>query len=397
MTQIETASETLLHHRKAFSALRNKAYFNFGAEGTIPDEALQAINESYRHAQETGPFSTATFAWLEEHLQKTREVFAQELGCSADDVALTQNNTEGCNVVLWGINWKEGDHLVLTDSEHNGVVAAAEQVARRKSITLTYAPLTTSGGDPVEVILNELTDRTRLVLISHVLWNSGECLPAEQITEACRKRGVPVLVDGAQSAGVLPLNLAKSHLDFYALAGHKWYCGPEGVGALYIRKDLLNVIEPTYVGWRSMNFARNGRPEEFVGDASRFEVATSPFALLSGTRAAIAKHNSYAPVQDRYERIVKNTNWLKAKLSEIPKVTCLAKGDIRAGLVSFAIEGARHSKIVAALEEKKIVTRTIPNPDCIRVSVHYLTLEEELERLVTEVRNLVKGTPFEDR
>lgn len=389
MTQIGTASQTLIKHRMAFSALRDKAYFNFGAEGAVPDEALEAINQTYRYAQEKGPFSTATFAWLEEQWQTTRDMFAQELGCSGDDIALTQNNTEGLNVVMWGIDWKEGDHLVLTDSEHNGVVAAAEQVARRKRINLTYAPLTASGGDPVEVILNELKDRTRLVLISHVLWNTGERLPVDEITAACRKRGVPVLIDGAQSAGVIPLNLKESGLDFYALAGHKWYCGPEGVGALYVRKELLDSIEPTFVGWRSMNFARNGRPESFIRNASRFEVATSPFALLSGTRAAIAKHNSYAPLQQRYERIIKNTNLLKAKLSEIPKVTCLATGDISAGLVSFAVEGAKHSKLVAALEERKIVTRTIPNPDCIRASIHYLTLEEEIERLVTELRKLV--------
>lgn len=227
-------------HRKNFPGLTNKAYFNYGGQGVMSSQALAAILDSFKNVQSTGPFNSKMFGWLTDEVIATKKSLASEFGGDVDLYALTQNATEGCNIVLWGLEWKTGDHLLLTDSEHFGVLASSQQLARRHNLELSYF----SAAGPTQTVLNNLEQalksQTKLVVVSHVLWNTGAILPIAEMSEICRKRSTLLLVDGAQSAGVIPLDLAKLDVDFYALTGHKWLGGPEGVGALYVSAGPLS-------------------------------------------------------------------------------------------------------------------------------------------------------------
>ncbi len=374
----------LRDHRSRFPALNNKAYFNFGAQGALPEEALQAIIDAYGFVQREGPFSSRIFKWITDELALTRQFLAGEIGGSHDCFVLTQNVTEGCNIALWGMDWQSGDHILITDSEHPGVAAAVEQISRRQGLNVTFVSLRDLESEQIpNAISHHLQPRTRLVVLSHVLWNTGQVLPLAEILAACRSRSVKVLADGAQSAGVLPLNLTELDPDYYAITGHKWLCGPEGVGALYIKRELLAVLKPTFVGWRSTIF-----DDDCNARVERFEVATSPFPLLSGLRKALALHSEYGSAQDRHGRITENVRRFRKGLSGIERVHWLTPEDSASGLVSFALDGVSHQAVARELEECRILLRTIPNPDCLRVSLHYLNSEEEIDTLVDALRSL---------
>lgn len=369
---------SLSNQRKQYSALRNKNYLNFGAQGTLADASRQAIFSAYDFVQENGPLSAAMFAWIVEQARKTREALAQELGGDPKYYALTANATEGCNIALWGFPWQEGDTLLTTDSEHNGVMAAAKQLCKRKKLRLEICALQNLQTD--EQILAALeqsliSTKPRLFMLSHVLWNTGKVLPLERIAALCKTRGVRVLADGAQSVGVLPLDLAATQADYYAFTGHKWLCGPEGIGALYVAPDALETLEPTYVGWRSVIFDSQGNPDGWLAGAARFEVATAPFPLMSGLQEAIKIHRAAGSAQKRFESILQIANTLRRALQSRAGVRLL---DEQGGssLISFVIEGAKHSQAVKALEDKKLILRTIPQPDSIRASVHYFSTED---------------------
>lgn len=371
--------------RNEFPAL-NKPYMNYGGQGPLSSDSLDAINRSYREVQTHGPFSGKTIGWMLEEFAKTRQLLALELGGDPDSFVLTQNATEGCNIVLWGLDWEPGDHIVTTDCEHPGVVAAIANVVKRHDLRVTEVSLLgtdTESSGVVQAIGSAIEPRTKLVVLSHVLWNTGETLPLAEIQDYCRSANVPLLVDGAQSAGVIPLDFSSQPIDYYAFPGHKWFCGPEGAGSLYIKPDLIPGLKQTFVGWRSSMFVENSDTT-----AVKFEVATGPFPLLAGLRTAIEGHRQWGDPQERYQQILTNVRNFRTKLSELSFVTVLSPQVAPSGLVSFMLHGLSHTEVCVKLEAEGIILRTIPLPDCLRASIHYLTEESDMDALVQTLAKL---------
>ncbi|HEY9642099.1 MAG TPA: aminotransferase class V-fold PLP-dependent enzyme [Coleofasciculaceae cyanobacterium] len=388
--------DLLEQHRQQFLALDNKLYFNYGGQGPMAQSAIAAIQQSHEQIQRIGPFSGAANEWVTQELQQMREAIAAELGAPPETITLTEDVSVGCNIPMWGIDWQAGDHLLLSDCEHPGIIAAALEIQRRFGAEVTFCPLmaTLNQGDPVTVITQNLRPSTRLVVVSHILWNTGQVLPIAKIAKACHQyptRGATVrlLVDAAQSVGVLPLNLSQLGADFYAFTGHKWWCGPAGIGGLYIHPEALQSINPTFIGWRSVRKNSSGYPIGWQPDGRRFEVATSDYALFGGLREAIALQNQWGTAADRLQRIQDLSLNLWQQLKEIPAITCLRTAPPEAGLVSFTVdrkEPGIHTRLVQALEQDSIFLRTIQDPDCVRACLHYLTLESEIDQLVKAIR-----------
>lgn len=381
---------TLLEqHRQKFPTLANKAYFNYGGQGPMPSSALAAIYQAYEYIQKVGPFSEAASNWINQEAALTRTAIASELNVSPETISITEDVTVGCNIALWGIEWKAGDRLLITNCEHPGVVAASREIQRRFSIEVDVCDLmaTLNEGDPVEAIAQHIKTDTKLVVLSHVLWNNGQLLPLAEIAKACKEKvaGVKILVDAAQSVGMLPLNLDELGIDFYAFTGHKWWCGPEGIGGLYVRSDALESLHPTFIGWRSCQYSKEGT--SWQPDGRRFEVATSAYPLYAGLRAAIATHQEWGSVQERYQQILNSAKYLWQQLSQLPNVTCLRKSPPESGLVSFQIANINHRDLVHNLEKEGFFIRTIYLPMCVRACTHYFTTTDELDRVVAAIAN----------
>ncbi|MEG3889307.1 aminotransferase class V-fold PLP-dependent enzyme [Microcoleus sp. Z1_A1] len=403
------------NHRQQFPALANKAYFNYGGQGPLPEPALDAIYEAYKRVQLGGPFSGEVGAWVVQEAMLTRRAIASELTVPPETIALTEDVTVGCNIALWGIDWKAGDHLLLSDCEHPGIVASVMELQRRFNIEVSICPLaaTLNEGDAVAVIADSLRPNTRLLVISHILWNTGQVLPLAEIVKVCheppltppwqgggqeefslvqgglqeelpaKNHKVRVLVDAAQSVGVLPLNLIESGVDFYAFTGHKWWCGPEGLGGLYVSAEALADLHPVFIGWRGIVTDANAKVLGWKPGSQRYEIATSAYPLYAGLRSAIALQHEWGTIEERYAEICRLSKYLWQRLSELPNVECLRTSAPEAGLVSLRLtNGMPHKKLVDLLEKQGIMVRTILNPDCVRACVHYFTTEAEIDKLV---------------
>ena len=410
------------NHRQQFPALANKAYFNYGGQGPLPEPALDAIYQAYKRVQLGGPFSAEVGAWVVQEAMLTRRAIASELTVPPETIALTEDVTVGCNIALWGIDWKAGDHLLLSDCEHHGIVASVMELQRRFNIEVSVCPLaaTLNEGDPVAVIADSLRPNTRLLVISHILWNTGQVLPLAEIVKVCheppltppwqgdgqeelsliqggeqedlsliqggrqeelsaKKHKVRVLVDAAQSVGVLPLNLIESGVDFYAFTGHKWWCGPEGLGGLYVSAEALADLHPVFIGWRGIVTDANAKVLGWKSGSQRYEIATSAYPLYAGLRSAIALQHELGTIEERYAEICRLSKYLWQRLSELPDVECLRTSAPEAGLVSFRLtNGMPHKKLVDLLEKQGIMVRTILNPDCVRVAYTILPLRRRL-------------------
>lgn len=387
------------HHRQQFPALADKVYLNYGGQGPMPDAAIEAMQQATLYLQTIGPFSEAANTWIVQETRGLRGTIAAELQVAPDTIALTENVSVGCSIVLWGIDWQAGDHILLSDCEHPSVIAAVQEIQRRFRVEVSTCPLmkTLNQGDPIAVIEQHLQPNTRLAAISHILWNTGQVLPLREMVAVCHSypanRGpVRVLVDAAQSVGVLPLNLAETEVDFYAFTGHKWWCGPAGVGGLYVSPEALEELHPTFIGWRGITATPSGYPTGWKTGSTRFEVATSDYSLYAALDTAIAVHDAWGDTTARYQRLVQLSQKLWQQLRDLPHVTCLRTAPPEAGLVSFQMAGydqqpygQLHQKLVRQLEAQRILMRTIRDPDCVRACIHYLTSETELDHLVAAI------------
>ena len=389
---INSLSKTDLNeHRQQFPGLINKTYFNFGGQGTMPEVALKAIVDTHKYIQQEGPFSGKVNSWLTHKVNLLREAIATELGTTPETITITENVTAGCNIALWGVEWCQGDRILMTDCEHPGIIATVKEICRRFGVEVSICSImdTLNSGDPVEVIRNNLTENTRLVVLSHLLWNTGQVLPIKEIAQACHnypaQKTIRLMVDAAQSVGSLDLNLLELEVDYYAFTGHKWLCGPAGVGGLYISQEAFEDLNPTFIGWRGVDMDDRGNPVAWKQDGAKFEVATSAYPEYEGLRSAIALHQKWGNKSDRYQRICELSEYLWSQLRDIEGVSCLKDTPPEAGLVSFQVAGIEHKQLVNNLEQQGFLLRTIANPDCIRACVHYLTLPEEIDRLLKAI------------
>lgn len=396
-------------YRQQFPALSNKSYFNYGGQGTLPTVALEAIAQSYNYIQTAGPFSLGVNSWVNQEASLTREAIAQELGVTAETITLTEDVTVGCNIALWGLPWQSGEHILLSDCEHPGIIAAVGEICRRFGVTSSTFPVLghQSGAEVLEAIAAHLQPQTRLVVISHVLWNTGQILPLKEINQLCHNQNCLVLVDAAQSVGQIPLDLEDLEVDFYAFTGHKWFCGPEGLGGLYVSPRVREDLHPTFIGWRGITSAtlpstssghRSDRTpnKQWLPDGRRYEVATSAFPLYAGLRAAIALHHQAGTKEQRYQRILQLSQYLVQKLTTLTQIQVTSPPVPVTGLVCFQLVAPdstksrkNHGAIVAALENQGIFTRTLAHPDCIRACIHYFTLKSEIDRLVEQLADLI--------
>ncbi|WP_082650568.1 aminotransferase class V-fold PLP-dependent enzyme [Mastigocoleus testarum] len=385
--------QQLYSHRQQFPALNNKTYFNYGGQGPMPQMAIQGIIQAQTNIQQLGPFGSQVNEWIQQEVAATAATVASELNVAKETITLTENVTSGCNIAMWGINWRSGDSLLLSDCEHPGIIAIAQEISRRFDVEISIFPLmsTLNEGDPVEVIAQHLHPRTRLVVLSHVLWNTGQVLSMDKITDVCRSNSqeTQILVDAAQSVGMLPLNLTELEVDFYAFTGHKWLCGPGGVGGLYVKPEVRDNLRPTFIGWRGVITDNQCQPIGLQPDGRRYEIATSNYPLYPGLKEAIQVHQEWGTSKERYEQICRNSEYLWYKLTELDNVTCLRNSPPESGLVSFTLDTSQpqaSQKLVNYLESQGFLTRTILAPDCVRACVHYFTLESEIDLLITQIQ-----------
>jgi L-cysteine/cystine lyase len=373
-------------------ALSNKTYFNYGGQGPLPTPALEAITASWQRIQELGPFTSAVWPFVEQETARVRQALADRCGVGSHRLALTENVTSGCVLPLWGLPWQAGDELLISDAEHPGVVAACQELARREGLSIASLPvLELCRNTPqaeldaavLQALDQHLSPRTRLVALSHLLWNSGSVMPIAAVATQLQHHPLRpwLLVDAAQSMGSIPVAEAARAADIYAFTGHKWCCGPEGLGGVALSERLLAEGQPTLIGWRSLRH-ESSAGSSFHSDARRFEVATSCLPLCSGLATSLELLAAEGSATQRLERIQASSARLWHGLQRIPGARTLLPEPPPAGLVSFTLEGNTTVAVVEQLGDQNLWIRRLDDPDCLRACTHITTTDAEIETLL---------------
>jgi L-cysteine/cystine lyase len=373
--------------REDFPALAGNGhvYLNTGSSGPPTDATIEAM----RAAEDliSGPAyleGPGLFARQAENNARAREAAARLVGSGPDDIALTQNTTHGMNLGVAALDWREGDEALSVTTEHPGCLAPLHNLAKRfgVEVKLVQPPVTP------EKIEAASTPRTRLVALSHVDWTTGEVLPLAEICALARGRGIPTLVDGAQSVGNIPVDVPATGADMYAFTGHKWVLGPEGMGALYVRPGFEAPSVNT--GYLSIEDPKSFDPSgdyELHPGARRFEASTMSPVLSAGFGAAAEATHERGEVG--FEGIRQRAEMLSSLLEELPGVKLRSPRPAQSGLVSFEMHGVAAKEVTERLLERRFVVRHIPDPfPYVRASTHLFNTEEELGSLSKAVAGL---------
>ena len=384
--------------RELCPALLNKTYFNYGGQGPLPTPSLEAIQASWRRIQELGPFTTDVWPFIGAEVSSTRRRLAQLCGVAPHRLALSENVTSGCVLPLWGLPFTSGDRLLISDCEHPGVVAACVELARREDLVIDTLPVQQLRGDQpstdagvMDALEQGLTPRTRLVVLSHLLWNTGQIMPITAVADrlAQHPQSPYLLVDAAQSFGQIPVQQAAAAADIYAFTGHKWACGPEGLGGVALSERVLAQGQPTVIGWRSLqdeSKADLSSSDPFHHDSRRFEVATSCVPLMAGLRCSLDLLDQEGTGDERWARIQSRSEGLWQALNNLDGVTPLLQVPPASGLVSFQLRhDAAPAEVVQQLGQQGLWIRDLADPSCLRACTHVTTTEAEAEALTTAI------------
>ena len=384
--------------RELCPALLNKTYFNYGGQGPLPTPSLEAIQASWRRIQELGPFTTDVWPFIGAEVSSTRRRLAQLCGVAPHRLALSENVTSGCVLPLWGLPFTSGDRLLISDCEHPGVVAACVELARRKGLEIDTLPVQQLRGDQpstdagvMDALEQGLTPRTRLVVLSHLLWNTGQIMPITAVADrlAQHPQSPYLLVDAAQSFGQIPVQQAAAAADIYAFTGHKWACGPEGLGGVALSERVLAQGQPTVIGWRSLqdeSKADLSSSDPFHHDSRRFEVATSCVPLMAGLRCSLDLLDQEGTGDERWARIQSRSKGLWQALNNLDGLTPLLQVPPASGLVSFQLRhDAAPAEVVQQLGQQGLWIRDLADPSCLRACTHVTTTEAEAEALTTAI------------
>ncbi|HUW83297.1 MAG TPA: aminotransferase class V-fold PLP-dependent enzyme [Phycisphaerae bacterium] len=261
-----------------FPITRQYNFLDNAAVAPISRRAAQAMHAYVDQAQESGPVDSEWYA----RADRVRQLAAQLLNASTEEVTFIKNTSEGLSFVANGLPWHQGDNVVTAAGEFPANIYPWMNLAPR-GVQLKMVP-EHDGCIPLEQLIEAIDSRTRLVTISAVQFASGFRTDLAALGHACRQKGVLLCVDAIQALGVLPIDVQAMQIDFLSADGHKWLCGPEGAGIFYCRRELLGQLHPSTPGWVCMVDAKDyGRYHfEFRPDARRFDSGSYNIAGILG-------------------------------------------------------------------------------------------------------------------
>ncbi len=369
--------------RAAFAASPTLINLNNGGVCPAPRAALDALDYYNRMCNEAPSY----YMWriLDQDREPLRQGLAELAGADPEEIAINRNATEALNTIIFGLNLRAGDEVVLSHFDYPNMMNAWKQREKRDGIRLSWVDLRLPSEDEeylVNAYVSRFTPKTRIVHLTHVINWCGQILPVRRIADAAHARGIEVIVDGAHSFALLDYRIPDLGADYFGTSLHKWLCAPFGNGMLWIRRDKIANV------WALLS---NDKPD---GDNIRkFEsLGTRSFPVEMATGYSLDLHNLIGTAR-KQQRLHHLKNYWMERVREVPGIRFYTSLDPRWGCAigTFGIEGLSGNDISEALfREAKIHTVPIvwQNIDGVRVTPNVYTMESDLDRLVHAIRRI---------
>jgi L-cysteine/cystine lyase len=369
---------------------------NAGSWGPLCNAARKEIKRGYRvEAESRGDNPTymkekvSGLTRYGEVIDEAKEEVSRLLGCTAEEVALCDSTTTGMNIFIWGYDWIPGEEILTGSLENPAAIIPLKVLASRKSIKLRFVDLEMGYTDIVQKISEAITEKTRMILISEVDYATGSRIDLKTLCKIAHENDVLVLVDGVQAVGNHQVDVKDLGVDGYSISRHKFLCGPEGAGALYVKNEVMEYIQPTFTG--VFSDAYHGSQKEFIPatTAQRYEVSTRPLPVIRGGTAATRWVRESVGLDYILRRCRRLYNRLWDEMNQIENVILVSKR-AQNSLLLFSIRNKASKLVVETLRRKNIFTRKINRfeSEPVRISIGFWNRETDIAQILKTLRQL---------
>jgi len=375
--------------QQAFTIDRTLINLNNGGVSPAP-ATVQAAHKRHLDYSNTAP-TYAMWQVLEPQREGVRQRLARNFDCDAEELALTRNSSESLQICQLGIDLKSGDEVLTTTQDYPRMITTFKQRERREGIVLRQFKIPIPAEDPGEIVRlfeQNITDRTRIILMSHMINITGQILPVRDVVQMARRKGIPVIVDGAHTFAHFPFTHADLDCDYYGTSLHKWLFAPHGTGLLYVRRDKIRELWPMMAA-----------VDEQSDDIRKFEeIGTHPAAGYLAIGEALTFHEGLGAARKaarlRYlrdtwaQRLLENDR-VRLHTSLDPEFSC--------GIATVQVEGVDTRALNQHLWNRhRIITVGIVHDEFegLRVSPSVYTSPHELDRFCDVIEKVLRdGLP----
>lgn len=372
-------------------------HLNNAGASLMPRPVLDAVIAHLQREANMGGYEAAEEA--QDAIEHVYDAVAALIGCSRDEVAIIENATRAWDMAFYSIPFAPGERILTSVAEYASNYIAYLQVAQRTGVTIQVIPNDSHGQISIEALRNAIDERVKLISVTHVPTNGGLVNPVAEVGKIAREANILYLVDACQSVGQMPIDVEQISCDLLSATGRKYLRGPRGTGFLYVRKTILDKLQPPMLDLHAAEWTARDR-YEMRPDARRFENWETNYAARIGLGVAI----DYAlqwDIPTTWRRIKNLAYTLRTRLSPLPGVIVRDRGITQCGIVTFSIEDRDPEAIRQALRQHNInVSVTTASStlldmqargftSLVRASVHYYNSEEELERFCRVLETMI--------
>ena len=368
-----------------------KIYLNNASVSLTPLECIRSMTDFLVSYASMGPDSIDSVPYVTEKLRNTRKIISEIIKCQPEEIILTQSTTDGVNAVANGLSFDSNSNIIIRGGSHEHHANYYPWLRLNGKTQIKNLSIDENGFFDFKELQNLVDNNTKLVTLSHALYNTGVILPINEVGEFLEKSNIPYFLDTAQTIGCIgDFDVQKTKCDFMAFNGSKWLCGPMGTGLFYCKKNSADLLEPMGIGGESamiydeVKLAYSDIPD-------KFQTGFRNYVGMVGLETS-AKYLVRYGIENIRKKVIKLANQLRDELSKISGITLYGPDDPnqRTSIVSFNILGKNPDEVVKRLEKQKIVlaVREIMDKKLIRASPHFFNSESEIQKVIDEIKKL---------
>lgn len=375
--------------RKLFPVTEKAIFLNHAAISPSPKPVIDECQKWHVHHKTYGDMYFPPLDKILEGIDEDRRTVGKFINAKTpeEEISFTYNTSYGLAAIAEGIKWEKNDKIVINDLEYTSNSYTFQALTKKFDLELEVIP-NVGGVLPMESFSQAIDQTTRLVAVSHVQFSNGFCIDLKELAKICHENEAQIMVDAIQSLGALPLDVQKLNIDHLAAGGYKWLLGPLGTGLIYIKRELAELLNPSFVGSMSdtnpLNLSHH--PYSPGRGAKRFQASLGPHTFLL---ARAVKFLDDLGIKNIFAQIMKLTDQIIEFVeneSNFHLQTPVERKQQRSGIVNFSCPNGE--KIV----EK---TRKLPFPIAIsyregglRISPHCYNQEEEIQTCMDTIKSL---------
>ena len=368
----------------------DKIYLNNASVSLMPIQSIEAMKEFLISYNSLGPDSKDSESFVIEKLNNVRKIIAKIISCQPDEVVLTQSTTDGINFVANGLSFDDKSNIIIRGMNHEHHSNFYPWIKLKDKLSVRHIPIDKNGFFELDDLKSNIDENTKLVSLSHALYNTGSILPIAKISKILNNT-IPFFIDSAQTIGCIgDHDVSKLNCNFMSFNGSKWLCGPMGTGLFYCNRKSSELLEPQTIGGESA-IINNDKNLIFKDLPDKFQTGFRNYVGIVGLESS-AKYLLNFGMQNIRKKNQYLSNLFREELEKIPNIILYGPDDPneRTSIVSFNIEGFDSQKIVDRFEKQNIVlaVREIMEKKIIRVSPHFFNTESDLLKVIDELKKL---------